>query len=57
MRNFCIVYFIAVGVIYTIGFAFIARFPIDRQSHQENLRKLVAEAALGLADEPPAPTV
>jgi Na+/melibiose symporter-like transporter len=57
VRHFCIVYFVTVGVIYTIGFVFIGMFPISRQSHEDNLRKLVGDAGNLIADEPPAPMV
>lgn len=57
VRHFCIVYFVTVGIIYGIGFVFIGLFPISRQSHQENLRKLAGETGQILADEPPAPMV
>jgi Na+/melibiose symporter-like transporter len=57
VRHFCIVYFVTVGIIYTIGFAFIAMFPITRQSHEENLRKLAGDAGKLIADEPPGPMV
>jgi glycoside/pentoside/hexuronide:cation symporter, GPH family len=57
VRHFCIVYFFTVGVIYGIGFILIGMFPISRETHRENLRKLAGETGRILADEPPAPMV
>ncbi|HWA88686.1 MAG TPA: MFS transporter [Rhizomicrobium sp.] len=56
VRNFCIVYFATVCVTYTIGFVLIAMFPISRQSHADNLKKLAGAAGEFLVDEPPGPT-
>ena len=57
VHNFSVLYMSTVAVIYAIGFVIIAYFPISRESHRENLRKLAGEAGQLLADEPPAPIV
>jgi GPH family glycoside/pentoside/hexuronide:cation symporter len=44
IRAMGLVYLPSVVVLYAIGIAFISRFPIDRSHHEENLRKLAAEA-------------
>ena len=44
--NFSIIYLASTVVLYGIGFLIISFFPITRASHNENLRQLVAEAAL-----------
>jgi Na+/melibiose symporter-like transporter len=54
VRHFCIVYFMTVGVIYTIGFGLIAMFPISRQTHLDNLKKLLDDRAV-IEDLPPGP--
>ncbi len=56
VHNFALLYLVVVLVLYSIGFLILSRFPISRQSHQENVRRLLAEAAEG-GIEPPAPTV
>ncbi|HJW41499.1 MAG TPA: MFS transporter [Rhizomicrobium sp.] len=53
IRNIALVYLPAVVVLYGIGIWIISRFPIDRKDHEENLRKLVAEAAYIPASEHP----
>jgi GPH family glycoside/pentoside/hexuronide:cation symporter len=44
--NFCIVYLSSSVGLYGIGFLIISFFPITRATHNENLRQLIAEAAL-----------
>jgi Na+/melibiose symporter-like transporter len=44
--NFAIVYLTAVFVLYGIAFVIISRFPITRDTHETNLRKLAEETAL-----------
>ncbi len=53
IRNMALVYLPAIVTLYGIGIAVIFRFPIDRKDHEENLRKLVAEAAYMPASEHP----
>ncbi len=53
IRNMALVYLPSVVVLYGIGIFIISRFPIDRKDHEENLRKLVAEAAYVPASEHP----
>jgi Na+/melibiose symporter-like transporter len=55
VHNFALVYLTSVVVMYGIGIWIISYFPISRHSHQENLRRLAAEATLleapGLAQD------
>ena len=51
IRNFALIYVPAVFVIYGLSLAVISRFPITRERHEENLRRLAGEA--GLVTEPP----
>jgi GPH family glycoside/pentoside/hexuronide:cation symporter len=44
IRNMGLVYLPAVVVLYAVGITIIWFFPIDRSQHEENLRKLAAEA-------------
>jgi Na+/melibiose symporter-like transporter len=44
IRHMGLVYLPAIVVLYGIGIAIIWRFPIDRSHHEENLRRLAAEA-------------
>ena len=53
IRNLALVYLPAVMILYGLGITVISRFPIDRAGHEENLRKLAAEAALVPASEHP----
>ncbi len=53
IRNMALVYLPSVVVLYGIGILIISRFPIDRKDHEENLRKLVSEAAYVPASEHP----
>jgi GPH family glycoside/pentoside/hexuronide:cation symporter len=53
IRNMALVYLPAIVTLYGIGITVISRFPIDRKDHEENLRKLVAEAAYMPASEHP----
>jgi hypothetical protein len=48
-----LVYLPSVVLLYGLGILIISRFPIDRKDHEENLRKLVAEAAYVPASEHP----
>jgi GPH family glycoside/pentoside/hexuronide:cation symporter len=43
--NFAIVYLASTVALYGIGFWIISFFPINRATHNENLRRLIAEAA------------
>jgi Na+/melibiose symporter-like transporter len=43
--HFAVFYIFAVAAIYGIGFFILSYFPIDRESHAENLRQLAAEHA------------
>jgi Na+/melibiose symporter-like transporter len=51
VRTFALIYAPAVVVLYGIALAILSRFPITREAHNENLRKLAAETAL--AGAPP----
>jgi hypothetical protein len=53
IRNMALVYLPSVVLLYGLGILIISRFPIDRKDHEENLRKLVAEAAYVPASEHP----
>jgi glycoside/pentoside/hexuronide:cation symporter, GPH family len=53
IRDMGLVYLPAIVVLYGIGIAIISRFPIDRSHHEENLRRLVAEAEQMPASEHP----
>ena len=53
IRNMALVYLPAIVVLYGLGITIISRFPIDRHHHEENLRKLAAEAAYVPASEHP----
>jgi Na+/melibiose symporter-like transporter len=53
IHNLALVYLPTVVVLYGIGIFIISLFPIDRAGHEENLRKLAAEAALVPASEHP----
>jgi GPH family glycoside/pentoside/hexuronide:cation symporter len=44
--NFAIVFLTTIAVLYGIAFVIISRFPITRDTHEANLRKLADEAAL-----------
>ena len=45
VRRFALIYTPAVIVLYTIAMAILSRFPITREAHNENLRRLVGETA------------
>ena len=49
VRNFAITYLCAVALLYTIGFRIISWFPITRERHEENLRRLAEETGLAAA--------
>ncbi len=51
VRNFALVYQCTVVAIYCLGLAVLSFFPITRETHNENLRRLAAETAL--AGSPP----
>jgi glycoside/pentoside/hexuronide:cation symporter, GPH family len=53
IRNMALVYLPSVVLLYGIGILIISRFPIDRADHEENLRKLVADAEYVPASEHP----
>jgi len=44
IRNMGLIYLPSIVVLYSLGIAVISRFPIDRSHHEENLRRLAAEA-------------
>ncbi len=44
IRNMGLIYLPSIVVLYGIGIAIISHFPIDRSHHEENLRRLAAEA-------------
>jgi GPH family glycoside/pentoside/hexuronide:cation symporter len=44
IRNLGLIYLPAVVGLYALGIAIVSRFPIDRSHHEENLRKLAADA-------------
>lgn len=44
--NFCVVYLVSVFALYGIGLWIVSHFPITRDTHEANLRKLSDEAAL-----------
>lgn len=54
VRHFAIVYQCTVIAIYLIGMAILSFFPITRETHQENLRRLAEE--VGEASSPPIGT-
>jgi glycoside/pentoside/hexuronide:cation symporter, GPH family len=51
VHNFGVVYQVSVLAIYAIGVWILSYFPITRDSHNENLRRLAAEAALAIGAE------
>ncbi len=53
IRNMALVYLPSVVLLYGIGIFVISRFPIDRKDHEENLRKLAADAQYMPASEHP----
>jgi Na+/melibiose symporter-like transporter len=56
--HFSIVFLVTVHVLYFIGFAVIAFFPITRETHRENLKRLAAEMTeSGVVDKALGPTV
>jgi glycoside/pentoside/hexuronide:cation symporter, GPH family len=46
LRNLVLVYVPALVVLYGVAIAVVSAYPIKREDHEENLRKLAAEAAL-----------
>lgn len=56
VHDFALLYLVVVLVLYGTGFLILSRFPISRQSHEENVRRLMSEQAKA-GVEPPAPTV
>ena len=57
LNGFAMIYLIAVVVLYAIAAAILRRFPITRETHEENLRRLAGQAAPFLIDETVAPRV
>jgi GPH family glycoside/pentoside/hexuronide:cation symporter len=57
VHNFALIYLVTVVALYLIAAAVLRRFPITRQTHSENLRRLAGEAAPLLIDETVAPRV
>ena len=57
VQSFAGIYLATILVLYSIAATIQRRFPITRESHQENLRKLAGETAQVLSDEPVAPIV
>jgi glycoside/pentoside/hexuronide:cation symporter, GPH family len=53
IRNLALVYLPSVVILYGLGIVTIRRFPIDRAHHEENLRRLAAEAEHMPASEHP----
>ena len=49
VRNLALVYLPALFLLYGAALAIISRFPITREHHEENLRRLAGEAALAAA--------
>jgi Na+/melibiose symporter-like transporter len=50
IRNFALIYLPATAITYLIATALIGFYPITREGHEENLRRLAAE--VGQASEP-----
>jgi Na+/melibiose symporter-like transporter len=46
VRHFVLIYLPAVVLLYSIALAIISRFPITRETHHENVRRLAEEMAL-----------
>ena len=46
IRNFALIYLPSVVILYLISLAIISRFPITRERHKENVRRLAEETAL-----------
>lgn len=46
LHNLVLLYVPSLVVLYGIAIAVISRYPIKREDHEENLRKLAAEASL-----------
>lgn len=53
IRNMGLIYLPTIVVLYGIGITIVSRFPIDRSHHEENLRRLAAEAEHMPASEHP----
>lgn len=49
VQNFAITYLLVVTALYVIGFIILSRFPITREHHNENLRRLAGEAPFASA--------
>ncbi len=49
VRQFALIYLPSVVLLYGIALAIIGTFPITRESHRENVRRLAEEAALATA--------
>jgi len=45
VQNFAVIYLSTVLIIYAIGFWVLSYFPINRETHRENLRRLAGEAS------------
>jgi GPH family glycoside/pentoside/hexuronide:cation symporter len=54
VQNFAGIYLAAILILYAIAATILRRFPLTRESHQENLRRLSLEAAV-LAEVQPGP--
>lgn len=52
LRNLALTYLPAIAVLYCVAVAVISRFPISREHHEENLRRLASEAAEASAPGP-----
>lgn len=52
LRNLALIYLPSIAILYCVAVAFISRFPISREHHEENLRRLAAEAAEANAPGP-----
>lgn len=55
LQSFGTIYLAAILILYGIAALLLRRFPISRESHEANLRKLEAETVQALADGPLAP--
>ena len=55
IHKFGVIYLVTVVVLYCIGAYILRQFPITRESHQANLRRLAGEAAPLVMDDAIAP--
>lgn len=57
VEGFALIYLATIVVLYCVSAAILRRFPISREKHQENLRRLAGEAVPFAMDETVAPRV